>query len=104
MHEAVQAIKAGAAEYLVKPIDLDELEVTIKRVLENAAMRQDYQFIVPIPKNQQRTKTMVSSHRYRDEKGARTHSRGCPNRYERFDSRGKAGWQGISRSRNSPLE
>lgn len=59
VREAVQAIKAGAAEYLVKPIDLDELEVTIKRVLENAAMRQDYQFCRSQFQNQQRTKTMV---------------------------------------------
>lgn len=43
VREAVNAIKAGAAEYLVKPINLDELEVTIKRVLENAALQQDYQ-------------------------------------------------------------
>lgn len=59
VREAVQAIKAGAAEYLVKPIDLDELEVTIKRVLENAAIRQDYQFCRSQFQNQQRTKTMV---------------------------------------------
>jgi DNA-binding NtrC family response regulator len=59
VREAVQAIKSGAAEYLVKPIDLDELEVTLKRVLENAAIRQDYQFCRSQFQNQQRTKTMV---------------------------------------------
>lgn len=41
---AVEAIKAGAADYLVKPIDLDELEMAVQRVLENATIRQDYQF------------------------------------------------------------
>jgi DNA-binding NtrC family response regulator len=43
IREAVNAIKAGAAEYLVKPIDLGELELTIKRVLENIALRHDCQ-------------------------------------------------------------
>lgn len=43
IREAVSAIKAGAAEYLVKPIDLGELELTIKRVLETIILRQDCQ-------------------------------------------------------------
>ena len=41
---AVQAIKAGAAEYLIKPVNLDELEITVSRTLENAHLRQDWQF------------------------------------------------------------
>lgn len=41
---AVEAMKAGAAEYMVKPIDLDELEMVVKRVLDNATLRQDYHF------------------------------------------------------------
>ena len=44
VRNAVESMQAGAAEYLVKPIDLDELEVTVKRVLENAMLKQDYQF------------------------------------------------------------
>ena len=44
IREAVDAIKAGAVEYLVKPIDLDALELTIQRVLETIALREDYQF------------------------------------------------------------
>uniref|UniRef100_A0A832I5G6 Sigma-54-dependent Fis family transcriptional regulator n=1 Tax=Eiseniibacteriota bacterium TaxID=2212470 RepID=A0A832I5G6_UNCEI len=31
---AVEAMKAGAADYLMKPVDLDELEVVIERALE----------------------------------------------------------------------
>ncbi len=41
---AVQAMKAGAADYLTKPVHLDELELSVGRVLENAALRQDHQF------------------------------------------------------------
>ncbi|MEO5338581.1 MAG: sigma-54 dependent transcriptional regulator [Magnetospirillum sp. WYHS-4] len=41
---AVNAIKSGAAEYLIKPVNLDELEITVNRVLENAHLRQDWQF------------------------------------------------------------
>lgn len=44
VREAVAAMKAGAEEYLVKPINLDELEVTISRVLETQAIKRDYQF------------------------------------------------------------
>ncbi len=35
---AVEAMKRGAADYLTKPIDLDELEVLIARVLERRAL------------------------------------------------------------------
>jgi two-component system NtrC family response regulator len=35
---AVEAMKRGAADYLTKPIDLDELEVLIGRVLERRAL------------------------------------------------------------------
>ena len=41
---AVRAIKDGAAEYLTKPVNLDELELVVQRVLENAALRQDHEF------------------------------------------------------------
>ncbi len=45
VQDAVKAIKAGASEYLTKPVDLDELEIIVKRSLENAALRRDYHFI-----------------------------------------------------------
>ncbi len=41
---AVDAIKAGAAEYLVKPVSHEELLLHIERVLEDAALRHDHQF------------------------------------------------------------
>ncbi len=41
---AVQAIKAGAAEYLIKPIDLDELDLMVERTLATAALRRDHQY------------------------------------------------------------
>jgi two-component system, NtrC family, response regulator AtoC len=37
--EAVRAMKQGAADYLKKPVDLEELALTIDRVLEAAALR-----------------------------------------------------------------
>jgi len=45
VQNAVRAVKAGAAEYLVKPVNLDELELVIRRVLENAALRRENQFL-----------------------------------------------------------
>jgi DNA-binding NtrC family response regulator len=42
--EAVEAIKAGAFEYLVKPISPDELVLVVQRALDNAALHRDHQF------------------------------------------------------------
>ena len=41
---AVRAMKAGVADYLTKPLNLDELELAVQRTLENAELRQDHQF------------------------------------------------------------
>lgn len=43
--DAVKAIKAGASEYLSKPIDLDELELAIERALNNAALSEQNEFL-----------------------------------------------------------
>ncbi len=40
IRNAVSLIQAGAVEYLTKPVGLDELEITIRRELENAELRQ----------------------------------------------------------------
>jgi len=50
--QAVDAVRAGASDYLSKPVNPDELEVVIKRVLDNETLRQNYQFC----KNQLRGK------------------------------------------------
>ncbi len=39
---AVQAMKLGAADYLPKPFDNDELRVVIKRVVETVRLRRDH--------------------------------------------------------------
>ncbi|HHH40348.1 MAG TPA: sigma-54-dependent Fis family transcriptional regulator [Sedimenticola sp.] len=44
VQDAVEAMKAGASEYLVKPITLDELELVVERVLSNANLQRDHQF------------------------------------------------------------
>ncbi len=41
---AVEAVKAGAAEYLVKPVSHEELLFNVEKVLANAALRHDHQF------------------------------------------------------------
>ncbi|MBF0168716.1 MAG: sigma-54-dependent Fis family transcriptional regulator [Alphaproteobacteria bacterium] len=45
VESAVRAIKNGAAEYLVKPVNIDELEVVVKRALDNAAIKREHQFL-----------------------------------------------------------
>ncbi len=44
VRDAVAAMHAGAEEYLVKPVNPDELEVTVARVLEYARLRREHQY------------------------------------------------------------
>src|SRR5713101_6393148 len=39
---AVQAMKLGAADYLPKPFDNDELRVVVRRVMETVLLRRDH--------------------------------------------------------------
>ncbi|HNE01807.1 MAG TPA: sigma-54 dependent transcriptional regulator [Plasticicumulans sp.] len=41
---AVSAIREGAADFLTKPVNVDELEMTVRRVLETAELRESNQF------------------------------------------------------------
>jgi two-component system NtrC family response regulator len=41
---AVTAMKAGAVEYLTKPVNPDELELEIKRALQRNALQRDHQY------------------------------------------------------------
>jgi len=42
--QAVSAMKAGASEFLTKPLNLEELEFAVQRTLENADMRKSIEF------------------------------------------------------------
>lgn len=44
IRNAVGMIHQGASDYLTKPVDLDELEFSVRRVLENADLRRSNQF------------------------------------------------------------
>ncbi len=44
VRDAVAAIKAGATDYLLKPVSLDTLALTVQRALENASLRSDHYF------------------------------------------------------------
>lgn len=44
IRNAVDVIRQGATDYLTKPVNLDELELTVRRVLENAQLRESNQF------------------------------------------------------------
>ena len=43
IRNAVSMIRLGASEYLTKPVDLAELELSVRRALETAALRQTLQ-------------------------------------------------------------
>ncbi len=45
VQKAVKAMQLGVADYLSKPVNLEELEVVVDRVLENAALRRNLQFV-----------------------------------------------------------
>jgi DNA-binding NtrC family response regulator len=44
VRDAVSAMKLGAVDYLLKPLSLDELLLTVERTLENAGLKKDHQF------------------------------------------------------------
>ncbi len=44
IRHAISVIRAGATDYLTKPVDLDELELTIRRTLDNATLARTCQF------------------------------------------------------------
>jgi DNA-binding NtrC family response regulator len=44
VRNAVEAMKAGAFEYLLKPASPDELSLVVQRALADAALRNDHQF------------------------------------------------------------
>ncbi len=50
---AVSAIREGAADFLTKPVNVDELELTVRRVLETAELRESNRFY----------RTQLASHR-----------------------------------------
>lgn len=44
VRKAVKAIRSGASNYLTKPVDIEELDLVIKRVLDTEALRAGFQF------------------------------------------------------------
>jgi DNA-binding NtrC family response regulator len=57
VRDAVQAMKAGAFEYLLKPVSPDELMLVVQRALADALLRIDHQFC----RNQLQAREAVSS-------------------------------------------
>ena len=45
IQNAVQAVRSGAVAYLSKPMNLDELELEVKRAIENVELRRSYEFV-----------------------------------------------------------
>ena len=44
LQSAVKAMRAGAADYLMKPVNLEQLELSVHRALQTAALRREHQF------------------------------------------------------------
>jgi len=44
VQEAVAAMKAGARQYLTKPVNSEELELEVRRALQGEALQRDHQF------------------------------------------------------------
>ncbi len=43
--EAVNAMRSGAAEYLLKPVNMDELELIIHKTLDNQSMKKEFLYL-----------------------------------------------------------
>ncbi|MGB5278990.1 MAG: sigma-54 dependent transcriptional regulator [Gammaproteobacteria bacterium] len=58
---AVKAMQAGIEDYLTKPISLDELEIILKRTLDNVSMRAEHLFCKQRMQASERKKLMVGN-------------------------------------------
>ncbi len=59
--DAVDAIKAGAAEYLVKPVSPEKLDLTIEKTLKTDELQLDNQFFRQTLENEFNTDAMIGS-------------------------------------------
>jgi DNA-binding NtrC family response regulator len=59
---AVEAIQAGATDYLSKPISAEELLLVVARVLETAALKADHQFCKDRLQAQSRLQSLMIGH------------------------------------------
>ena len=57
IRHAVSVIRGGATDYLTKPVDLDELELTIRRTLDNACLL----YTSPSPRDRTRSRMPSSA-------------------------------------------
>jgi len=64
--QAVRAVRAGASDYLSKPVNAEELDVVISRALDTETLRQNYQFCRNQLRGKQR-KLMVGTSAVLDE-------------------------------------
>lgn len=61
VRDVVQAMKKGAFDYLVKPVDLEEFEVTIKQALEYASLRHEVERLRQEMQRLHQGRTLVGS-------------------------------------------
>ncbi len=57
IENAVKAMRLGAFDYISKPVDLDELDLMIERIIENKNLRSEIQIL----KNQLKEKFKIDS-------------------------------------------
>jgi len=61
INDAVRAIRSGAIDYLIKPINPDTLEAVIERALETSSIRRSYEFLRD--EARRKTPTLIGSSR-----------------------------------------
>lgn len=61
VRDVVQAMKKGAFDYLVKPVDLEEFEVSVKQALEYASLRHEVERLRQEMQRLHQVKTLVGS-------------------------------------------
>jgi DNA-binding NtrC family response regulator len=61
VRDVVQAMKKGAFDYLVKPVDLEEFEVTVKQALEYASLRHEVERLRQEMQRLHQVNTLVGS-------------------------------------------
>ncbi|MBS0013663.1 MAG: response regulator, partial [Desulfobacterales bacterium] len=61
VQSAVEAMKAGAYDYLTKPLDFDELQLTIQRALEHTRLKHENQDLKARLNNLAESRRIVSA-------------------------------------------
>ena len=100
VRDAVAAMKAGAYEYLLKPVSPEELTLVVGRALDDADLRSDHQFCAKRLKAQEGCAKLHDRGQRPADAGQGDHLRGGQQRHHGPDPGRERGGQGTGGARH----